>query len=331
MHITKSFPILVLLFSSLAATAQLKQIAIIDLPGRPGFDSTAIADGKLIMTHAGADTAEIFDPEKRRLIAQVRGLAQPRGIAVDDKGGKVYIANAGSNSLTVLGTGDWQVQNNFAVPYSPDALLWVPQLGKVLIGDWHDQAVTALDPTTGAVRSVALDGTPGDITYDRARKLLVVSVEDQNQLAVLTPDLKIAARYPLVASQPTGVVVDPQNRKLFVAVRWAVLVLDADSGNELSRVPMGAGVDRLWFDDAANTIYAATAGGTVTVIRPDGARYVAEQELNTEVRGHTLAWDATRKMIYVPGGREGRSKLVMLKFFDNNRPKMQSAAVTPPR
>src|SRR2546421_12703190 len=124
MRIVKSFPAVLLFFSAAFAVAQLKQIAIVDLPGRPGFDSTAIADGKLIMTHAGADTAEIFDPSKRRLVAQVRGLSEPRGIAVDDKGGKVFIANAGTNSVTVLGTQDWQVQNNLALPYSPDALLW---------------------------------------------------------------------------------------------------------------------------------------------------------------------------------------------------------------
>ena len=311
------------------APAQLRQVAVVELPGRPGFDSTAIADGKLIVTHAGADTAEIFDPDRRRLVAQVRGLAQPRGIAVDEKGGRVYIANAANNSFTQLSTQDWQVTNNFNVPYSPDSLLWVPQLNRLVVGDWHDQSLTVLDPATGAVHNAALEGTPGDIAYDRSRRLLVVTLEDQNQVALVSPVLRIVTRHKLAASQPTGVVVDSANRKIFVAVRWAVVVLDADSGRELHRVPMGAGVDRLWLDEPGQTLYAATAGGAVTVIKNDGGRYVAQQELNTQVRGHTLAFDAVRKMIYVPGGSEGRSKLVILKFVPQNPgPKLQSAAIS---
>ena len=35
----------VLLAASVLSSAQLKQIAIIDLPGRPGFDSVAFANG----------------------------------------------------------------------------------------------------------------------------------------------------------------------------------------------------------------------------------------------------------------------------------------------
>jgi DNA-binding beta-propeller fold protein YncE len=322
-------PLFCFVFALLGSSgAQLRQVAVVDLPGRPGFDSTAIADGKLIVTHAGADTAEIFDPDRRRLVAQVRGLDEPRGIAVDEKGGRVYIANAGNNTVTMLSTQDWQVQNNFNLPYSPDALLWVPQMGKLVVGDWHDQALTLLDPTSGGVQNLALDGTPADVAWDRSRRLLVVSIEDHNQVALISPELRVVSRYALAASQPTGLAVDVANRKIFVAVRWAVVVLDADTGRELSRVPMGAGADRLWLDDSTQTLYAATAGGAVTVIKNDGGRYVAQQELNTQVRGHTLAFDSVRKMIYVPGGSEGRSKLVILKFIDNHPgPKLQSAAI----
>ena len=61
-------PILMLL-ASLTASAQLKQIAIIDLPGRPGFDSVAFANGHLVITHAAAGTVDIFNPVRRRLVA----------------------------------------------------------------------------------------------------------------------------------------------------------------------------------------------------------------------------------------------------------------------
>src|SRR5947209_7125875 len=73
-----------LLAASLLASAQLKQVAIVDLPGRPGSDAVAFANGHLVIAHAAAGTVDIFSQTRRRVVAQVTGLARPSGIAVDE-------------------------------------------------------------------------------------------------------------------------------------------------------------------------------------------------------------------------------------------------------
>ena len=67
------FPVLVLLSGALAA--QLHQVAIVDIPGRPGFDSMAFAKGYLVIAHRGANAVDVFDPKLRRLKAQITGMA----------------------------------------------------------------------------------------------------------------------------------------------------------------------------------------------------------------------------------------------------------------
>src|SRR5438128_64703 len=87
----------VILVWSGAVAAQLRQVAVIDIPGRPGFDNIAFANGKLAIAHAGAGTVDIFDPVRRRLVARVNNMSEPRGLAVDDEGTRLYIANSGNN------------------------------------------------------------------------------------------------------------------------------------------------------------------------------------------------------------------------------------------
>ena len=99
------------------------------------------------------------------------------------------------------------------------------------------------------------------------------------------------------------------------SVRFALLAVDADSGVELSRVPVAAGTDRLWLDSEGSAIYAASSDGTVTTIKVNGRQLVYDSELKTDVKGHSLAFDPERKLIYVPGGREGKSRMVILKQF----------------
>jgi DNA-binding beta-propeller fold protein YncE len=159
-----------------------------------------------------------------------------------------------------------------------------------------------------------------------------VTIEDANEVVAIGPGDKITKHFHLAASQPTGIAIDEKFQRLFVAVRYAVLVLNADTGAEIARVPSEAGTDTLWFDPSNGALYAAASNGSVNMISTQ-RNFTSEHELKTDVRGHTLAFDAARKMVYMPGGREGRSKLVILKRVETpgqslNR-QVNAAAGTP--
>ena len=121
--------------------------------------------------------------------------------------------------------------------------------------------------------------------------------------------------------------LDTEADHLYLAVRAAVLALDPNSGIEIARVPSSSGTDTLWYDENTRSIFAASEDGAVNMIRADAGRYYSEDEFKTQVKGHTLAFDANRQFVYMPGGREGRSKLVIVKRVEN--PNSQSAAVSP--
>ncbi len=67
--------------------AKLRQVALIDLPGSPGFSQVTMANGQVVITRPGTNTIEIFSPVKRRVIARISQISDPRGIAVDNESG----------------------------------------------------------------------------------------------------------------------------------------------------------------------------------------------------------------------------------------------------
>jgi hypothetical protein len=125
--------------------------------------------------------------------------------------------------------------------------------------------------------------------------------------------MRVVRRYKLNGSQPTGIVVDQVAQRLYVAVRGALLTLDAESGEQLGRVTAPVGADALWLDSSAGNLYLASAGGLVSAYHASGSNLTLIQEIHSEVRGHSVAFDPARKLIFLPGGREGRSKLLILK------------------
>jgi len=331
--ITLIFFVFTTLVLAFASAAQLKQVAIIDIPGRPGFDTIAWADGKLVIAHTGADKVDVVDPAKRRVITQIADMKGPRGIAVDAAAGKVYIANSGANAIAVIDSKTWAVTNTIALGTSPNALLLAPG-GRLYVSNWRNASLSVVDLAKGGeVVKIELGGVPEQMVWDPAQNGVFVSVQDQATVAFISNEESQAAkRFKLSASQPTGLALDAKQRRLYVAVRSAVLVLNADSGAEVARIPAAGGVDTLWFDETNGTLFAADSGGSVNMIATDNNRYVSEHELKTDVKGHTLAFDPEKKMVYVPGGREGRSKLVILKRMNSGAvlPATNAKGVVPP-
>lgn len=310
---------LVLLFSLTASAARLRQIALLDIPGRPGFDTMAFAGGKLVIAHNGAGTVDIFDPVRRRFVAHVDGVLDARGVVADDQGGRAFITDAGNRSVVVIDTKEWKVAGTIPLKEIPDALTYLPQERLLVVAQPFAQSMVLVNADNGRlVDSVQLDGRPDHFAYGNGN--LYISLQDRNQIAVYSvadasAAPKLVQRFSLNASQPTGMAFDKANHRLYVAVRYAVLSLDIDKGQELGRVPVAGGTDTLWLNDPDHMLYAAAADGTVALIDTAAGKFSYESELKTDVCGHSLAYDAEKKLIYVPGGHEGKSKLVILKPY----------------
>ncbi len=307
--------------SALANGSDLRQVGMVSLPGAPGFGEPAFANGMLLLAHTGASSVDVFDPVRRRVVAQITGLQSPRAIAVDDQSGKVYVADHGSNSIAVIATDGWKAIDSIALPGSPDALLL--DGAKLYWADAEAGRIYVIDLTTKQnVAAADVGGTVRNLALDPDTHMVFASVQDLHQIVALDPQLKIVKQFDLKASQPTGLVYDPQSHELYVAVRSAVLAISADTGAEISRVTAPEGVDQLWLDPDSRTLYAASEG-SLLVMTAKGQLTQSETIL-TQVKGHTVAYDAAKRLVLVPGGSQGKSKLQIYRPMNpNGQPGMQ--------
>jgi DNA-binding beta-propeller fold protein YncE len=289
---------------------RLSTLAMIDLPGRPGFGDIAIANNLVVVSQTNANAIDIFDPQKRRLVAQVTNIAQPRGLAVDAKNNRVYVATANSN-VAVISSEDWQVKDTFNIEGAPDVLALSADGMRLYAGDKANSTITAVDTSLRkTIGKVELSGRPESIAVGDGNAVFV-SVQDQATVVSIDPQVKVVNEFKLQASQPAGMVYDSANRRLYVAVRSGVIALSAETGAEVARVPAPRGVQRLSFDAASHMLYGAGGGSVISLNTSTGLANV--DELPADVKGHLLVYDANRKLIFLPGGREGRSKMLIVR------------------
>lgn len=309
--------ILVCLFLSAGLHGQrLRQVALIDLPGQPGFETVAIANGHLLVAHTAADTVDIFDLAKRRVIAQVKHVRGASGIAVDAKGERVFLSSPGRQSIVLVSSSTWDVQGMIPVQSEVEHIVYAPGSSRLYFASPREQAIGYVDfGKNNEVHKVDAGGMPERVIYDPQKNLVYATLQDKHAVAVYDPELKAVAQWQLKASQPAGIALDENSRRLYVAVRYAVVTLDADSGAELSRAGAPSGVDSLWYDRSSGRLFVAS-GGTVSIMKVREGGLTREAELNVDVRGHSIAYDPGTSLIYLPGGREGRSKLLVLRQFE---------------
>jgi DNA-binding beta-propeller fold protein YncE len=219
---------------------------------------------------------------------------------------------------------------------APDKLLYVPQMKSLLVTSPMGRAVavvsteSAMKIAPNAVSELAsfdVQGRPRDIAWDAQQKLAYVTLEDTNEVIALNPanpENPVSRRMRLTASQPTAILFDPASRRLFVAVRFAVLQLNADNGAETARVAAAAGTDALWLDQSTNNLFAAAGDGTVSVMSASGNKLELRGEYKGDVRGHALAYDPANHLVFLAGGREGKSKMLVLRNISGMAPAVES-------
>lgn len=317
----KSFHFVLLLLTTAAAFAQtpsvpaagaphLSTIAMIDLPGRPGFDAIVFANHLIVASQTDANAIDIFDPKLRRLVAQITNVPSPGSIAVDTKNNRLFVGTANS-TIDIVSCEDWQVKDSFHIDASPDVLAISADGVRLFVGDKRNNTISAVDTSLRKTIAVAeLGGRPEAIVLGDAG-LIYATVEDQALIVGIDPQMKIVSRFKLEASLPTGLVYDGPARRLYVAVRSAVLAINADNGAEVARVPAPRGVESLAFDPAAHLLFAA-GGGSVEAMSTTGG-LTSLDELLADVKGHTLVYDPSRQLLFLPGGREGGSKMLIVK------------------
>jgi len=224
-----------------------------------------------------------------------------------------YVAGAGDSGIVVISSQDWKQKGSIPLKLQPGPLC-ISADGKLLfVGDDQDQSISVVNLAgNNEVNTQFVDGHPQALAFDRVQNRVYASLEDQKQVIVLDPDLHVLQRFMVMGSQPSALVLDSPSRRVYVAVRYAVLMLDADSGKELARVPAPAGVDSLWLDRASGKLYA-TSEDEIDVIRANNSSLILLDTMPLQVRSHGIAVDSTKNTIYLPAGREGRSLVLILK------------------
>ena len=148
----------------------------------PTSGSRAVVDPKTGVASTG--TVSVINLVRRDCVGEIEVGLHPSAMAVSPEGGRLYVANANSDSVSVIDTRANKVEKTFDVKPSPrlpfgsapNALELSPDGGTLYVANGGNNLVAVLDAATGKMQGLIPTGWyPGALDVSRAGQMLCIA------------------------------------------------------------------------------------------------------------------------------------------------------------
>ena len=239
----------------------------------------------------------MFDPAKKAT-ASVRVGAEPVAIAVNEATNRIYVANNGGGSVSVIdGTSD-SVTATVKVGQLPYVLAVNPVTDKIFVSNTFSNAITLIDGATNATRTIDA-GSADSIVVDTKRDRAYLVGWESTNFTVLDSKASVAGKVPMGGMHIWGTLVDKRAGKVYATKPGSaeLAIVDEASGRtstvRTGKIPCAVAVN------AANgMVYVVNHGDdTVTVIDGENRAVIATVKVGAKPQG--VAVDGKRNRVYV--------------------------------
>jgi DNA-binding beta-propeller fold protein YncE len=303
-----------LLVASTVSTAAPTNYALqqrIAVGGPGGWDYLTIDPDARRLYIARADRVLVLDVDQGAVTAEIRPAEGVHGVALSPALKRGFSSNGRDNSVTVFDLATLKTIQVVKIPaQNPDAILYVPEAGRVLTFNGRSKDVTAIDGSSLAVVGHLTLGSKPEFAQGDGTGRAFVNLEDEaGAIAVLdAKTLSLTATWPMPGCQePSGLALDRAHHRLFSTCDNGVMaVTDSTNGRAVARVPIGRGPDAAGIDPELGLIFSSNGEGTLTVIHQDDPdHYTVAQTVTTEPSARTLAVDTKTHKIWLVAAKFG--------------------------
>jgi DNA-binding beta-propeller fold protein YncE len=275
-----------------------KEIALPGVEGRIDHFAVDVSGKRLFVAALGNGTVEALDLAKGRRAAQIRDLKEPQGLYFDGAANRLYVASGGDGTLRAYDGTTLAPQHQVELGEDADNVRGDPQqAGQIWVG-YGSGGLAILTANGQRAGAIALASHPEAFQLEQRGSRVFVNVPKESAVAVADRTKQaVVARWGLgwaFANYPMA--LDEAGRRLFVGCRAParLVVLDADSGQVVAKLPTVGDADDVFFDSNRRLVYVVGGEGAVDIVRVRDPRHY-------EPAGRTGTAPGARTGLFVPG------------------------------
>jgi WD40 repeat protein len=305
----------------------LQKIPMPNVKGRLDHFGVDLKGQRLFVAALGDDqnTVEVIDLKAGKWIASISGQSKPQGLFYSPDFKKLFVANGTDGSCKVFAGDTFKLMDSLPIGPDADHVGYDPRTKYLYVGfgDAKSGGLAIIDTRTNRhVADIKTDARSGGIKIEKSKPRTFVTLTGATNIGVV--DLK---KREQVSAWSTGLAgnvalaLDENHHRLFDGVREpaTLIVLDTESGKEVSRLEGVAGIDDLWYDSAHSHVYASGGRGfdvgfVYTYQQKDADHYELIGKVPTAPGAGTSFWLPEQNRLFVGAPANDKEGAAILVF-----------------
>jgi YVTN family beta-propeller protein len=206
------------------------------------------------------------------VIKSVKVGSRPKGVSVAPNGKTAYVANSGSNNVSVIDTSTNTVTDTVKVGFDPDGIAISPDGKKIYVANSGSNNVSVIDTATNTLKAtVPVGNTPMGIAVTPDGKKVYVANYGNNTvpedtISIIDTATNMVTSTVYVGEHPWGVAVSPDGKKVYVTTYYYVSVIDTATNTIIATVDVRKRPKEVVVNPTGTKVYVAGGDGFVSVI-----------------------------------------------------------------
>ena len=307
---------LIALGASSSSNGNYSVIRKIPIPGQGSWDYLTIDDTARRLYVSHGTQVEVLDLDSGAIVGKIENTLGVHGIAIAADLGRGFVSDGQSSMVTIFDLKTLKTIAEVPTGKKPDAIIYDPATSRVFAFNGGSNSATVIEAKDGKVAgTIDLGGGPEFASAD-GNGYVYNNLEDESLvLKINSRTLKVEQRWPTApCALPSSMAMDRPNRRLFLGCRSKVMaVMNADTGQIITTLPIGDHVDATAFDPETQLIFNSNGEGTVTVIHqetPD--KYSIAEIVKTLPRAKTSALDPKTHQLFLSTAESGQFEVLVV-------------------
>lgn len=233
----------------------------------------------------------------------------PRAFAYNQTNYKVYCANMGSNTITVINSWTNQIITTIRVGSQPISLVYNPINNKIYCANQQSNEVSIINSTgDDVINTISVGLRPTALIYDSMDNKVYCANSSSNNVTVIDGVNDLVITTINVGYYPSTLLYNPTNNKIYCANmdNESVTIIDGATNQVITTVRVGVTPSSLAYNSENNKIYCSSwANGRIHII--DGT---TNQIIDSLRYGNS----GPQALIYYPGS----NKIFYANFTGDN-------------
>jgi len=305
----------------------IQKIPMPNVKGRLDHFGVDIDGRRLFLAALGDDqnTVEVIDLKVGKRVVSIPGQSKPQGVFYSPDFKKLFVANGGDGTCKIFAVDSFKLLDNLPIGTDADHVGydWATKYLYVGFGDAKSGGLAVIDTRSNKhVADIKMDARPGGIKIEQSRPQAFVTLAGATRLGVV--DLKngsVIRTWPTGAPANVALALDEAHHRLFDGVRdpATLIVLDTESGKQVSRLEGVSGIDDLWYDGSHQRIYASGGRGfevgfVFVYQQKDADHYELGGKVPTAPGAGTSFWSPQLNRLYVAAPSNDKQEAAILVF-----------------